>query len=217
MNAQCVDADVVLPRIACVKNTVYIAIRSLVPGNKSCSLKPIDVSLEVHATAQMWPELNGWFWMHMSYFFVLSQSWKGCYRFKQQCPLCRFGMNASSCTYTTTQTVLDGDIILMPLCQLRRSRQSQAYMQGRETWQKPERGLEPREDRKKDKVRQRWQGSRVKLVPCRIVKWQHLQQWQCPVSEQLWKQYACHLWKTLPIWSICGRRSGCKVGKVGKN
>ena len=75
MNAQCVEADVVLPRFACVKNTVYIAIRSLVPGNKSCSLKPIDVSLEVHATAQMWPELNGWFWMHMSYFFVLSQSW----------------------------------------------------------------------------------------------------------------------------------------------
>jgi len=58
MNAQCVDADVVLPSFACVKNTVYVEIRSLVPGNKSCSLKPIHVSLAVHATAQMWPELN---------------------------------------------------------------------------------------------------------------------------------------------------------------
>ena len=58
MNAQCVDADVVLPRFACVKNTVYVESRSLLPGNKSCSLKPIHVSLAVHATAQMWPELN---------------------------------------------------------------------------------------------------------------------------------------------------------------
>ena len=97
MNAQCVDADVVLPRFACVKNTVYVESRSLLPGNKSCSLKPIHVSLAVHATAQMWPELNVVILNAYVVFFCFVTIMKRLlnYRFKQQCPLCRFGIDSN--------------------------------------------------------------------------------------------------------------------------
>ena len=102
MNAQCVDADVVLPSFACVKNTVYVEIRSLVPGNKSCSLKPIHVISSACNCTDVARVKCGDVWMHMSYFvFVLPQSWKGCYRFKQQCPLCRFGIDSNKWNHET--------------------------------------------------------------------------------------------------------------------